>query len=109
MSMEDFIIGLLTNIADNFDLSFCIVVNVITYFAIQTFTDVKKGFVFTTWQKRLVFLVMALICGVVYKVMGADYRVIFNSIIIAPVSWSWIFKPIYKRFNLDYSKKEDAE
>ena len=31
-----------------------------------------------------------------------DIRVLINSIILAPISWSWVFKPIAKRMNWDY-------
>ena len=41
--------------------------------------------------------------GDVYYNMDSP-AIIFNSCIIAPVSWSWIAKPILNKLGIDYKK-----
>ena len=48
-----------------------------------------------------------MLCSVIlisigYYITGTDTKLIINSAILAPVSWSWIFKPICKYLNIDY-------
>ena len=35
-------------------------------------------------------------------------KVIIDSAILVPVSWSWIFKPLCGRLNIDYRKIDDV-
>lgn len=106
--MEDFCINFITNISNSFDFSFCIVTNITTYLFIKSLKDIKRSIKITTWQKRIIFLCIALIISVIYKLTGSDYKILFNSIIISPVTWSWILKPICKKLNIDYSNKSIA-
>lgn len=103
--MEEITNNIVANIVNNFDIPFCITVNIATYVLIKFFTDIKKGLKLTTWQKRLVFLFISIMIGIFYYVQGTDYRIILNSIILAPVSWSWIFKPICDKLGVDYTNK----
>ena len=45
---------------------------------------------------------VSIITAIIYYITNSDIKIIFNSFILAPVSWSWIFKPICKKFNIDY-------
>lgn len=103
--MEEITNNIVANIVNNFDIPFCITVNIATYVLIKSFTDIKKGLKLTTWQKRLVFLFISIMIGIFYCVQGTNYRIILNSIILAPVSWSWIFKPICDKLGVDYTNK----
>lgn len=87
---------------NSFDFPYCIVVNIATYTVIQSIQEIKPNLCITTWLKRLIMFVVAIFCGIVYYQKGCDIKVIFNSIILAPVSWSWIFKPICSKLNIDY-------
>lgn len=87
---------------ESFDFAYCIVVNLLTYFVISTINNKRSHKDISTWQKRLVLLITILSTGVVYYLIGSDTRVILNSAILAPVFWSWIFKPICKHFKIDY-------
>lgn len=86
----------------SFDFAYCIIVNALTYLIIKIINDSKHTI--TTWQKRLILLAVILSTGVLYYFIGTDNKVLLNSAILAPVSWSWIFKPLCIKFNLDYKK-----
>jgi len=93
---------------NSFDFSYCLVVNLATYFIIKLIDELNKEKEVNTWIKRLVLLAVIIVTGVVYYFTGNDVRLVINSAILAPVSWSWIFKPICKKFKLDY-KQIDKE
>ena len=88
---------------NSFDFSYCIIVNVLTYIIIKV-VDEKKKENLTTWQKRIVLLVVILSTGVLYHLLGIDSKILLNSAILSPVFWSWIMKPICKHFGIDYKK-----
>ena len=90
----------------SFDFTLMLIINVIT-FAIIKFIDEHNGDKLpSTWQKRLVFLAVAVVLGIVYAIIGETKIVtIINSCIVAPIAWSWIFKPLFNKMGLDYKKK----
>ena len=105
--MESIITEIIQSILSSFDFAFCLIVNLATYFVVQGLTACKLKL--GTWAKRCILVLIILLTGVLYKVTNADdIRVLINSAILAPVSWSWIFKPILHWLGLDY-KKEDKE
>ena len=87
---------------ESFDFAYCIIVNLLTYFIINTINGRQGNKDIGTWTKRLVLLIAILSTGVVYYLIGSDTRVLLNSAILAPVFWSWILKPICKKFKIDY-------
>lgn len=97
----EIITDIIQTTANSFDFGYCIIVNVLTYLVISSLKDAKVDFT-TTWQKRLILLLVILFTSIVYYFIGSDPRVLLNSAILAPVSWSWIFKPICAKFNIDY-------
>lgn len=99
----EFITEIVNSIIQSFDFGYCIAVNILTYLIVKQF-DKRKKERLTTWQKRIVLAVSVLLLCAWYYFAGSDMRVIANSVILAPVSWSWIFKPICAMFNLDYKK-----
>lgn len=103
--MEEIILNTINNTLTSFDIPFCITVNIATYLAIKAIIDVKGGNKISIWYKRLVLLIVSLIIAAVYCLNGSDYKTILNSIVLAPVAWSWIFKPICIKFNIDYNSK----
>jgi energy-converting hydrogenase Eha subunit F len=86
----------------SFDFSFAIVVNIVTYSLIKLIDEFNGSKRVNTWTKRLVLLITTILVGILYYIIGIDTKVLLNSAIIAPVSWSWIFKPLCKKFNIDY-------
>ena len=103
--MENIVLELISKTLESFDFPFCITVNIATYLAIKLYTDYKKKSQISTWNKRLIFLVISIITAIIYYITGSDSKTIFNSFILAPVSWSWIFKPICDKFNIGYYSK----
>lgn len=103
--MEEVISTIVNNTINSFDFTFCITVNIATYITIKTIIDYKKKSKISTWNKRLIFLIISTIISTIYCFTGSDIKTIFNSFIIAPVSWSWIFKPICDKLNIGYNAK----
>jgi hypothetical protein len=87
----------------SFDFGYCLVVNIITYLTIHILMDTPFDMKLTKWRKRIVLICAIILMAGIYKTAGQDIRLIVNSAILAPVSWSWIFKPICKKFNIDYT------
>ena len=103
--MEEVISTIINNTISSFDFPFCIAVNVATYITIKLITDYKKKSKVSTWNKRLIFILISTIIAIIYCLTGSEIRTIFNSFILAPVSWSWIFKPIFDKLNVGYNSK----
>lgn len=103
--MEEIISTILNNTINNFDFPFCITVNIATYLTIKTITDYKKKGKVSTWNKRLIFLIISIIIAIIYYSTGSELKTILNSFILAPVSWSWMFKPICDKLNIGYNSK----
>lgn len=105
--MDEIISTLITTTISSFDFTFCAIVNIATYVTINTITDIKPNLKLNTWSKRIVFLITSIAIAIIYYLIGSDSKVLFNSIIIAPVSWSWIFKPICTKLHIDYRKDKN--
>lgn len=58
-----------------------------------------------TWTKRLVMLISCFAIAAGYIAGGYENTtILINSAILAPVAWSWIFKPILKKIGADYKQ-----
>lgn len=97
----DIINNILEQVIVNFDFSFCIAVNILTYILISLLDSITKKYS-TIWRKRIILCISIIIIGSVYYLIGDNVKVLVNSAILAPVSWSWIFKPIMGKIGLDY-------
>lgn len=98
---------IINQLISNFDFALMLIINIITYFVIKCIDEANSDKQPTTWQKRIVFLIVAIIVGVVYKVTtDISINIIINSCIIAPVAWSWFAKPIANKFGIDYKQKK---
>lgn len=93
----EYIDSIIETTAQSFDFTYCICVNILTYISITTIEDGSQRKL-STWCKRLVMLAAVFIVGVIYYINGMDNKLLFNSAILAPVFWSWIGKPLVKRF-----------
>jgi len=101
----EFISNLISQLFQNFNFVYIIVINIVTYLAIKGVDIFNKEKMITTWQKRIVLLCSIFIVTLIYIIFGYnDKLVLFNSAIVTPVSWSWIFKPILKKIGIDYNK-----
>lgn len=89
----------------HFDLSFMLSVNVLTYILIKAIDDINGDKVVGTWTKRLVMIISCFAIAAGYRAGGYEETVILiNSSVLAPVAWSWIFKPILKKLGVDYKQ-----
>lgn len=107
--MEEVISSIINNTISSFDFPFCVTVNLATYIVIKALTEYNIKIKISTWSKRVIFLIISIIVATIYCVIGSDVKIIFNSFILAPVSWSWIFKPICNKFNIGYNNKTNKE
>lgn len=90
---------------NNFDFTLMFMINVITYFVIKFIDEINGDKLPTTWQKRIVLIITAILVGVVYRyTTNIPIIVIINSCIVAPIAWSWIAKPIANKLGIDYKK-----
>lgn len=89
----------------HFDLSFMFCVNILTYILIKVIDDLNGDKVVGTWTKRLVMLISCFVIAAGYVAGGYENTtILINSAILAPVAWSWIFKPILKKIGVDYKQ-----
>lgn len=96
---------IINQLVGNFDFALMLIINVITYTAIKIIDEVNGDKLPTTWQKRIVFVIVAIITGIIYRcITEIPIHIIINSCIIAPVAWSWLAKPIAGKFGIDYRK-----
>ena len=88
---------------NSFDITYCVVVNIATYIAIKGYEE-SVGIKLKTWGKRVITLLSIIIVGVVYILSGMEYKLLFNSAILAPVFWSWVGKPIVNKLKNNLEK-----
>ena len=101
--MEHIISTFIDSFVSTFNLQYMFIVNVLTYVIIKTIDELNGRKRVSTWQKRLVLIISCLVVSLIYKYYDyVDSIVLINSSIIAPVSWSWIFKPIMEKIGFDY-------
>lgn len=93
---------------ENFDISYCVAVNIATYLIIKFIDDINGKKIVPRYCKRIILLLVIIVMAVIYHLSGVNSKVIIDSAILAPVSWSWIFKPLCSRCNIDYRKIEDV-
>ena len=104
--INDIIPNIINDTLNSFDIPFCISVNIGTYLVIKTIEDINKNIISNIWSKRVVLLIVSIIIAAVYYINGSDCKTILNSVILAPVSWSWIFKPICAKLKIDYKNTD---
>ena len=96
---------IINQVIANFNFNIMIDINIITYGIIKFIDDIDGNKDPTTWQMRIVFVIVSIIIGAIYIYYNMDSpAIVFNYCIIAPVSWSWIAKPILNKLGIDYKK-----
>lgn len=99
----DVINNIINALISQFDFTYCVIVNIMTYLIINFMIKVAGGNVVVT-IKRIVLLFSIIVIAAIYYFLGTDIKVLVNSAILAPVSWSWIFKPIANKLGWDYKQ-----
>ena len=104
----EYISQIINTTINSFDFTYCLIVNLLTYFVIKIIDELNKNKEVKTWIKRVVLIVCILLTGIVYYITGQDVRLLFNSAILAPVAWSWIFRPIFKKLGIGYKEIDNT-
>lgn len=99
----DVINNIINALISQFDFTYCVIVNVMTYLIINFMIKVSGGNIVVP-IKRMVLLFSIIVIATIYYFIGSDVKVLVNSAILAPVSWSWIFKPIANKLGWDYKQ-----
>lgn len=103
----EYVTQIIETTLNSFDFGYCLIVNILTYIIIKTIDEVNKEQEVKMWEKRTALLVSILFIGVIYYATGQDVKLLVNSAILAPVAWSWIFKPILHKLGLDYKEVDE--
>lgn len=92
-------------IFNSFDIPFILSINVLTYSIIKIvdyFNGTRKV---ACGIKRLILVICSIVLGIIYKFStDIDNKVLINSVICAPVIYSWIIKPIIDKIGIGYKK-----
>ena len=99
----DVINNIINALISQFDFTYCVIVNIMTYLIINFMIKLAGGNVVIP-IKRIVLLFSIIVIAAIYYFLGTDIKVLVNSAILAPVSWSWIFKPIANKLGWDYKQ-----
>jgi len=91
---------------NSFDFGFVLSVNILTYIIIKIVDELNGCFPVKEWTKRLITFICILFLGSIYFLIGVETKLLLNSAILAPVAWTWIFKPIIKKLNIDYKQND---
>lgn len=92
---------IIQQVINSFDFTYCVVVNALTYTLVTVLIYLCRGNV-TRTIKKLVLLFSIVVVSTIYYVVGVDAKLIINSSILAPISWTWIIKPILSKLGYDY-------
>lgn len=96
-------------VINNFDFSFMLAINGLTYFIIKVIDDMNGRKKVPAWQKRLVLIACIGIVSAVYIKIGyGDMKMLLNSAILAPVFWKWLAAPICDKLGINYRKVDEV-
>ena len=96
-------------IVSNFDFSYMITINVLTYIIIKCLDYVNKKKNVKTIEKRIALLASIVGITTCYLLSGyKEYIVLLNSAICAPVFYSWVLRPILIKFNIGYKQYDET-
>lgn len=92
---------IIQQVINSFDFTYCVVVNALTYTLVTVLIYLCRSNV-TRTIKKLVLLFSIVVVSTIYHAIGVDAKLIINSSILAPISWTWIIKPILSKLGYDY-------
>ena len=92
---------IIQQVINSFDFTYCVVVNALTYILVTVLIYLCQSNV-TRTIKKLVLLFSIVVVSTIYYAIGVDAKLIINSSILAPISWTWIIKPILSKVGYDY-------
>lgn len=92
---------IIQQVINSFDFTYCVIVNALTYILVTVLIYLCQSNV-TRTIKKLVLLFSIVVVNTIYYAIGVDTKLIVNSSILAPISWTWIIKPILSKLGYDY-------
>ncbi len=96
-------------ITANFDFSYMITINILTYSIIKIIDYINKDKNVSVLIKRISLVVSIIIITAIYIFSGYDeYTTLINSAICAPVFYSWVIRPILIKFNIGYKDYDET-
>lgn len=97
---------IIKQILEEINILYVLVVVTLTYGINKVLPMIIKNKDISKWIKRFTLVIVCIIVGSIYIFISHEKTmVIFNSSILAPVIWSWIFKPIFNKVGIDYKHK----
>lgn len=95
---------LISQLIPNYNFNLILSINIISYLIIQLLHKImftSKGI------KILITIIVSIAAGILYHfISDISTEVLVNSVILAPLAWDWVFKPILNKIGIDY-KEED--
>lgn len=105
----EYIQGMIDNIIANFDFAYMISVNVLTYMIIKLVDYLNKEKSVSTLIKRVILVCCVAVLALIYILAGyTNYVILLNSAIAAPVFYSWVLRPILKKFKIGYKEFDET-
>lgn len=105
----EYIQEIIDNIIANFDFAYMLIVNILTYGVIKLIDYLNKDKNVSTLIKRVVLVCCIIVITLVYVLIGyEDYKILLNSAIAAPVFYSWVLRPILKKFKIGYKEFDET-
>lgn len=95
-------------ILNNFDFCYMLTVNLLTYFVIKLIDKINGNRVVSVLVKRLTLIGVIVISAGVYWSVNLLTVQILNSAVLAPVAYSWIFRPILIKLGVGYKDLDDC-
>ena len=95
---------LISQLIPNYNFNLILSINIISYLIIQLLHKIM----FTSKDiKILITIIVSIAAGILYHfISDISTEVLVNSVILAPLAWDWVFKPILNKIGIDY-KEED--
>ena len=90
---------------NNFDISYMLSINILTYMIIKIVDYFNKEAKVKLIIKRIILIICTIVCCILYSLLAnIETHIMINSTIAAPVFYSWVLKPILKKYNLNYNE-----
>lgn len=104
----DYVDVVIKQIISNFDFAYMFIINVLTYLVIKLIDFLNGDKKVSTLIKRVALIGSIVVVTAIYVACNYPNNVILlNSAILAPVFWSWVMKPIFKKLNIGYKDVDD--
>lgn len=105
----NFVEIIIENIIANFDFSYMLAINILTYLIIKLVDYLNKEKAVSTLWKRIILIISIIILTTIYVLTGyTEYKILINSAIAAPVFYSWVLRPILKKFKISYKQYDET-